>query len=89
MSHFECRLNRRFCRSKTVVKIVQIGGGRGGGDFGRNPKEQQLFSWNLPKIGHFYRASYLNVDVGGSAEHVGEEGVERPSRPKNGKYRDR
>ena len=27
MSHFECPLNRRFCRSKKVVQVVQIGGG--------------------------------------------------------------
>ena len=26
MSHFECRLNRRFWRSKKVVQVVQIGG---------------------------------------------------------------
>ena len=25
MSHFECRLNRRFWRSKKVVKVLQIG----------------------------------------------------------------
>ena len=29
MSHFECRLSRRFWRSKKVVQVVQIGG-RGG-----------------------------------------------------------
>ena len=26
MSHFECRLNRRFWRSKKVIQVVQIGG---------------------------------------------------------------
>ena len=27
MSNLECRLNRRFWRSKKVVQVVQIGGG--------------------------------------------------------------
>ena len=27
MSHLECRLNRRFWRSKKVLQVVQIGGG--------------------------------------------------------------
>ena len=27
MSHFECRLNRRFWRSKKVVQVVQTGEG--------------------------------------------------------------
>ena len=29
MSHFDCRLNRRFWRSKKVVQVVQICGGEG------------------------------------------------------------
>ena len=31
MSHFECRLNRRFWRSKKVAQVVQIWGEGGGG----------------------------------------------------------
>ena len=42
MSHFECRLNRRFCAQK-MVQVIQIGG-RGGGNLDiQHPKEQLLF----------------------------------------------
>ena len=51
MSHFECRLNRRFCCSK---KVVQIGGGGGGEEFGQNPIEQRFFSREtVPYIAQF------------------------------------
>ena len=38
-----------FWRSKKVVQVVQIGGGRGvggggGRQFGQNPKDEQVFS---------------------------------------------
>ena len=42
MNHFECRLNRRFWRSKKVVQVVQIGG-RGGGYLDIIQKKSNFF----------------------------------------------
>ena len=43
MSHFECPLNRRFWRSKTVVQVVQIAGEGGGGVIWTKSKRTATF----------------------------------------------
>ena len=48
MSHFECRLNRRFWRSKKVVRVLQIGG-RGGGNLDEIQKGSNFFRETFPK----------------------------------------
>ena len=40
MSHFECRLNRRFWRLNKIVQVVQIGVRGGGGGRGNLDKIQ-------------------------------------------------
>ena len=44
MSHFECRLNRRFWHSKEVVQVFQIRGRRGGrGNLDKIQKNSNFF----------------------------------------------
>ena len=57
MSHFKCRLNRRFWRSKKVVQVVQIGV-RGGAVRGGE------VIWTKSKIAAtFFRETFPKVKV--------------------------
>ena len=48
MSHFECRLDQRFWRSKKVVQVVQIGGMGGGGNLDKIQKNSTFFRETVP-----------------------------------------
>ena len=57
MSHFECRLSRRFWRSKKVVQVVQIGGrGKGEVIWKKSKRTATFFRENNPYTWQF---SYL------------------------------
>ena len=48
MSHFECRFNRRFWRSKKVVQVGQIGGREG--NFDKIQKNSSFLLGTLPLV---------------------------------------
>ena len=48
MSHFECRLNPHFWRSKKVVQVVQIGGRGRGGNLDKIQKDGSFFRDAFP-----------------------------------------
>ena len=61
MSHFECRLNRRFWRSKKVVQVVQIGERGGGAEviWTKSKRTAAFFSETVP-VKHTY--TYIQDD---------------------------
>ena len=57
MSHFECRWNRRFWRSKKVVQVVQFGGRGGGGNLDRT---EAFFQDVFPKTYKIWLKDSIN-----------------------------
>ena len=61
MSHFECRLSRRFWRSKKVVQVVQIGGRGGEVIWTKSKRTESFFRETFPNQ-VVYRSTFTNDD---------------------------
>ena len=63
MSHFECRLNQRFWRSKKVVQVVQIGVRGGGGEviWTKSKRTAAFFRETFPKLTNFQRTEKYSI----------------------------